>query len=190
MAGIYIGSTPINPSLGGTALSGVYVGATKVWPTVPARTYEEFLAHIATLGGQRVSSSNQIFTSNGPLQLYNILKNSGSMQGSPFNANGRVRRVDSNHTYRRPIQHAVHSEAVFNAIADNGRELYWNQTGGDLTGPYAARTRNGYTSSSYSFQWGGAQLSRILYWDDIEGHAWEGLKTFNVEGIVYTPYDW
>ena len=36
MTGIYVGSTPINPSLGGTALSGVYVGASKVWPVAPA----------------------------------------------------------------------------------------------------------------------------------------------------------
>jgi hypothetical protein len=42
--GIYRGSTPINPSLGGGGMSEVYVGSTKVWPG--GNTYDSVVASL------------------------------------------------------------------------------------------------------------------------------------------------
>jgi len=96
-------------------------------------------------------------------------------------------------TWARIIQHALPSEAVFNALTSSGHEIYVQHQAYTFVyeedGPYGV-VRNGYSSDTFYGQYGSAYASgRILdliRFDAATGKAWRSNPS---SGSAETEYN-
>lgn len=152
-----------------------------------AKTYAEFQAHIATLTATTRAVNS---TSNMVGQFRVTLGSpSGGLIGSswgPGSPGGFAQGASS--ALGRIIQHAMPSEAVFNALVASTSEVCMTIiTVSTPAGALNAVTRNGYPSTSYAGGAGTANaVSELLLFDPTDGPV----RMVPNAGTGPTPYTW
>lgn len=150
-----------------------------------ADPYLAFLAHIQA----KESPTNLAWaTSSTPTGAARIITTAnatalGTMFGSPwgdffFPTNpGRV------------VQHAVSSEAQFNAIVANGRAVWFRLADGPTVNYNTSVSRNGYTSLGYGPEgspYSNSYCTEIIWWDETLGARTRNPQVAGAE----TAYTW
>lgn len=125
--------------------------------------YQRFQAHIAELAsGRALAFSDTLLVA---LQSYVVTADLSSALGGMVGSSWlQAFRGDST-SVARAIQHGLASETVFTAQRTNGWQMLLTIGSGDASSGYAARTRNGFASSSSSSSFGARTISQILLWD-------------------------
>lgn len=137
MVGIFKGSTPVNPSLGGVALKEVYVGSVKVWPTNPPYPWLELV------GSQAVAISGALasvlYRSNPNITLGDI---AGNVVRSTFPTTvaflmGGVRSAINTYTQNgitlRPLSTNIVDSEAFRDSASQANDAMFVKVGVSLS---------------------------------------------------------
>lgn len=143
-----------------------------------AKTYADYRAHIATLATGGVALWAGTVSVAGVFRTTPTVTVSGSMTGTPWLAG-----MFGGSATRRMTQHAMPSQAAFDAMNAGGFEFLWEAVSGG-TGDAPSLNRNGYTS-------GGASavslllIPQIIYWDGTQAQRMQPSL-----GLGPTPYTW
>lgn len=175
------GGTPGRLSLEGVAMRALDKYLTALPP--PAKTYADFQAHIATLatGGVQAWTGTGMPNTSGTFRS-TAAAAGGTMLGSPWM--GEYRRNNTDTNCARVIQHAMPSEAAFNALVAGGFEFCFTQVG-VAAANLIALNRNGYLSGALAGPVSSAQMTSLIYWDGTKAQ-----KMNPFAGTGPTGYNW
>lgn len=157
----------------------------------PSKAYDAFLAHITVLAtsGSRAWAASSLAagtdqrtyrTAPSMLDLAGLVM-TGSSWG-PLSPQGLGRALSGT---ARAMQHALPSEAVFNALRASGYEILYTVTAAS-PGEVFAVSRNGYTSSDTGGIENVCRVTEVLYYDPSLGP----MRMQPSLGLGPEPYDW
>ena len=148
------------------------------------KTYEEFVAHINSLGGTARGWLDDAFWSGAGVYVVVAQAAGGHMIGSPWLA--PIMGAAGSTTTDRLVQHALPSELEFDKQIADERVILLRMSSTTAPSGYAAKDRNGYRSSSNASTTGSPRRCvELLAW--IDGRP---MKMQPSLGLGPVPYDW
>lgn len=156
-----------------------------------SKSYGEFQAHIASLAvNGSLSWSAAVNDSVGAFKMTTgAVPGYAPLTGSSWGPLSPDYGISGSYSYwPRAVQHAMPSEAAFNAIIAIGGDIFIRvQDGGIVNAPFPGVARNGFTSSARS---GGGTYSRFITEMLIFDPAAGPLRMQPKLGLGPTPYTW
>lgn len=149
------------------------------------KTYDDFVAHIATLAtnGTRAWTSNTLWSA-GAFRT-TCASPSGGMAGTSWGA--VFRGATSTTATARAVQHALPDEAFVLEQATLGREVFIQIADIGSAAGFSSLNKNGFTSTSSGSTSAAFSMTEILAWvgPDVGGYA---IKMQPSLGLGPTPY--
>lgn len=147
-----------------------------------ALTYADFQAHIGTLALNGATAWGSPPASNNARYRTTAAAATGSMQGSTWQQSARTATSD----VCRMVQHALPSQAVFEAQIAAARQIYFRVQDFGNGVNFGSYSRNGYTSGGVNTgeDEAATYFTDIIYWDGTQ--AWRVNPTTGTGPIPYT----
>lgn len=160
---------------------GVSAGGVPGPAAPPAKTYDDFVAHITALATQgSVAWGTNMPTTSGGYRT-TAATAAGEMAGSTWQNvfKGSVAAPC------RMIQHGLSDQETFNAQIAAGREVFFRTSTGTNPAIYAGVLRNGYESIESSNFFATRKMDEIIYWDGTQAQRMQPYL-----GLGPEPYTW